>query len=280
MLNGYNHHSKPQKKGDYIDMSFFVNGRIFGMLCLLAIMGAVTYYMRRAKAGNISPVRRMAGIDAINEAVGRAVEMGRPVFCSHGISDMRNATYGPQTIAGLSVLSFVAKQCVDLGARLIVPVRNTEVWPVATDIVETAYKMAGKADEFNVDDVAYLSGQQFGYSSNYLGMMMREKPGANIMVGAYWAESLQLAETGNRVGAMQVAGTANTHQIAFFVIATDYCLIGEEIFAAGAYVTEDPVFISSIAGQDFGRIVAVALMIIGTIMITMGIDALVNLIGW
>jgi len=279
MLYGYNHHSKPQKKGDYIDMSFFVNGRIFGMLCLLAIMGAVTYYIRRAKGGNISPVRRLAGIDAITEAVGRAVEMGRPVFCSHGISDMRNATAGPQTIAGLSILSFVAKQCVDLGARLIVPVRNTEVWPVATDIVETAYKMAGKADEFNVDDVVYLSGDQFGYASNYLGMMMREKAGANIMVGAYWAESLQLAETGNRVGAMQVSGTANTHQIAFFVITTDYCLIGEEIFAAGAYVTEDPVFISSIAGQDFGRIVAVALMIVGTVLFTFGSDIISRLIG-
>jgi len=269
-----------QKKEKKNKMSFFIAGRTFGMLCLIAIMGAVAYYIQRAKGGNIQQVRRMAGIDAITEAVGRAVEMGRPVFCSHGISDMRNATAGPQTIAGLSVLSFVAKQCADLGARLIVPVRNTEVWPVASDIVETAYKMAGKPDEFNVDDVAYLSGDQFGYSSNYLGMMMREKAGANIMVGAYWAESLQLAETGNRVGAMQVAGTANTHQIAFFVIATDYCLIGEEIFAAGAYVTEDPVFISSIAGQDFGRIVAVALMVIGTILFTFGSDAIVNLIGW
>ena len=261
-------------------MSFFVTGRIFGLLCLLAIMGAVTYYIRRAKGGNVSQVRRLAGIDAITEAIGRAVEMGRPVFCSHGISDMRNATYGPQTIAGLSVLSYVAKQCVDLGSRLIVPVRNVEVWPVATDIVETAYKMAGRPDEFNIDDVAYLSSDQFGYSSNYMGMMMREKPGANIMIGAYWAESLQLAETGNRVGAMQVSGTANTHQLAFFVIATDYCLIGEEIFAAGAYVTGDPVFMSSIAGQDFGRIIAVALMIIGTILFTMGIDALIKLIEW
>ncbi|MCW4051449.1 MAG: hypothetical protein NWE89_17140 [Candidatus Bathyarchaeota archaeon] len=225
-------------------------------------------------------VRRMAGIDAITEAIGRAVEMGRPVFCSHGISDMRNATAGPQTIAGLSVLSHVADQCVNLGARLIVPVRNVEVWPVATDIVETAYKAAGKGDEFNVDDVAYLSSDQFGYSSNYLGMMMREKAGANIMIGAYWAESLQLAETGNRVGAMQVAGTANTHQIAFFVVATDYCLIGEEIFAAAAYVTEDPVFMSSIAGQDFGRIIAVTLMILGTILFTFGSDALLQLMEW
>ena len=261
-------------------MSFFVTGRIFGLLCLLAIMGAVTYYIQRAKGGNVSQVRRLAGIDAITEAIGRAVEMGRPVFCSHGISDMRDATYGPQTIAGLSVLSHVATQCVDLGSRLIVPCRNQEVWPVATDIVETAYKMAGRPDEFNIDDVVYLSSDQFGYSSNYLGMMMREKPGANIMVGAYWAESLQLAETGNRVGAMQVSGTANTHQLAFFVITTDYCLIGEEIFAAGAYVTEDPVFISSIAGQDFGRIIAVALMIIGTILFTLGSDALIKLIEW
>lgn len=261
-------------------MSFFIAGRIFGMLCLIAIMGAVTYYIRRAKRGKVSQVRRLAGIDAITEALGRAVEMGKPVFCSHGISDMRNATYGPQTIAGLSVLSFVATHCAELGVRLIVPVRNVEVWPVATDIVETAFKMAGKADEFNMDDVTYLSSDQFGYSSNYLGMMMREKPGANIMVGAYWAESLQLAETGNRVGAMQVSGTANTHQIAFFLITTDYCLIGEEIFAAGAYVTEDPIFISSIAGQDFGRIIAVALMIIGTILFTFGSDIISRLIGW
>jgi len=261
-------------------MSLFVTGRIFGLLCLLAIMGAVTYYIRRAKGGNVSQVRRLAGIDAITEAIGRAVEMGRPVFCAHGLSDMRDATYGPQTIAGLSVLSHVAARCVDLGARLFVPCNNVEVWPVATDIVETAYKMAGKSEEFNIDNITYLSSDQFAFASNYLGMMMREKPGANIMVGAYWAESLQLAETGNRIGAMQVSGTANTHQIAFFVITTDYCLIGEEIFAAGAYVTEDPVFISSIAGQDFGRIIAVALMIIGTILFTLGSDALIKLIEW
>lgn len=261
-------------------MAIFVTGRIFGMLSLLAIMGAVTYYIRRARAGQVTQVRRMAGIDAIIEAIGRAVEMGRPVFCSHGISDMRNATYGPQTIAGLSVLSYVATQCVDLGARLIVPCRNTEVWPVAADIVETAYKMAGRLDEFNIDDVVYLSSDQFGYSSNYLGMMIRETAGANIMVGAYWAESLQLAEVGNTIGAMQVSGTANTHQLPFFVITTDYCLIGEEIFAAGAYVTEDPIFISSIAGQDFGRIIAVALMILGTILYTFGSSALIKLLEW
>jgi hypothetical protein len=100
--------------------------------------------------------------------------------------------------------------------------------------------------------------------------MMREKPGANIMVGAYWAESLQLSETGSRIGAMQITGTAQTSQIPFFLVTSDYCLIGEEIFSAGAYLTNDAMLIASLAGQDVGRIVAVLLGLVGAIAFTMG----------
>lgn len=261
-------------------MAILIAGRIFGFICLLVIMAAVAYFIQSAKAGRVPQIRRVPGIDAMDEAIGRAVEMGRPVIASHGIGDLRGATYGPQTIAGLSVLSYVAKRCIDVGCRLIVPVRNVEVWPVAADIVESEYKLAGKGDQFNMDDIRFLSSAQFAYSSNYMGLMMREKPGANIMVGAYWAESLQLAETGGRIGAMQISGTANTHQIAFFLIVTDYCLIGEEIFAAGAYLTEDAPLIASLAGQDVGRIIGVILSVLGTILITAGSDMLLNLLGW
>jgi hypothetical protein len=97
---------------------------------------------------------------------------------------------------------------------------------------------------------------------------MREKPGANIMIGAYWAESMQLAETGSRVGAMQISGTAQTSQIPFFLVSTDYCLIGEEIYAAGAYLTNEAPLIASLAGQDFGRIIAVILGLIGALLTT------------
>jgi len=258
-------------------MAFLIEGRLFGLLCLAAIMAAVAYYIKRAEGGTSPKLRRIPGIDAIDEAIGRAVEMGRPVFCSHGIANLRGATSGPQTLAGLSVLSYVAKRSVDVGAELIVPVRVPEVWPIAAEIVETEYKLAGKADEFNSDSIVFLSPNQFGYSSNYIGLMMRDKPGANIMVGAYWAESLQLAETGARVGAMQIAGTANTSQIPFFLVATDYCLIGEEIYSAGAYLTNDAPLMASLAGQDVGRIIAVLLGLLGAITVTMGSTILLDL---
>ncbi len=261
-------------------MEILISGRLFGLALLLVIMIAVATYIRRAQRGRVPSVRRIPGIDAMDEAVGRAVEMGKPIICSHGIADLRAATTGPQTIAGLSVLSYVARRSAEVGARLIVPVRQPEVWPIAAEVVETAYKMAGKGDEYSSEDVMFLSNDQFGFSSNYMGLMMRERPGANIMVGAYWAESLQLAETGNRVGAMQIAGTAQTSQIPFFLVTTDYCLIGEEIYVAGAYLTGEAPLLASLAGQDIGRIIAVILGVLGNILISLGSSALLDILGW
>lgn len=258
-------------------MAFLIEGRIFGLLCLIVIMASVAYYIRRAQAGIVPKVRRIPGIDAIDEAIGRAVEMGRPIFCSHGIANLRAATTGPQTIAGLSVLNYVAKRSVNVGADLWVPVRQPEVWPIAADIVETEFKLAGRGEEFNQDRIIFLSNQQFGFSSSYMGLMMREKPGANIMVGAFWAESLQLAETGSRIGAMQITGTANTAQIPFFLVVSDYCLIGEEIYSAGAYLTNDAALIASLAGQDVGRIIAAVLGLVGAILVTIGSNVLLDL---
>lgn len=260
-------------------MEFLIAGRIFGLLLLVIIMAAVAYFIKAAEKGKVPTLRRVPGIDAIDEAIGRAVEMGKPIVCSHGIANLRGATSGPQTLAGLSVLSYVAKKAIESGARVIVPVRQAEVWPIAADIVETEYKLAGKEDEFNVEDIRFLSPQQFGYSSNYMGLLMRERPAANIMIGAYWAESLQLGETGNRAGAFQISGTAQTSQIPFFLVTTDYCLIGEEIYSAGAYLTQDGPLIASLAGQDVGRIIGVVLSVLGVLMATVGSDLLLNIFG-
>jgi len=255
---------------------FIKNERAAPLTMLIIVMAAAFFFIMRARKGVVPRIRRVPGLDAIDEAIGRATEMGRPVFCSHGIADIASATYGPQTIAGLSVLSYVARMCARYGTRLIVPVRIYTVLPIATEIVETAYRMEGKADQFRKEDIVYLSGWQFAYSLGYMSMMERERAGANIMIGAYWAESLQLAETGYRAGAIQVSGTANTHQIPFFVVATDYCLIGEEIYAAGAYLSKDPILLGSIAAQDVGKYIAVALSLIGAILMTGGIDWIVR----
>jgi hypothetical protein len=105
-------------------------------------------------------------------------------------------------------------------------------------------------------------------------MMMRDRPAANIYMGAFFAESLLLAETGNAAGSIQIAGTARPEQLPFFIAACDFTLMGEELYAASSYLSKEPVMLGGLKGQDFVKILIVVAIIIGTILTTFGIG------GW
>ena len=71
------------------------------------------------------------------------------------------------------------------------------------------------------------------------------------------------AEMGNNIGAVQVAGCENPKQTAFFIVGCDYCLIGEELFAAGAYLKRDVIQMATLLAQDRIKILAFLIMLLG-----------------
>jgi len=223
--------------------------------------------------------RRLSGLDAIPEMVGRAAEMDRPLHFTTGLGSLTESV-APQLVAGLAVLAHVAEICANYGVKMIYSVYQAQVIPIATELMRAAYIKAGKPEEFQEEDqVRYLSGEQFAYASAVQGIAERERPAANIMIGPFYAESMLFAETFNRIGAIQLAGTARGYQIPFFAVICDYLLIAEEIYAAGAYLSKDPVVSGTIMGQDYGKIVALILMILGIIATSLGSSFIVDLLG-
>ena len=95
---------------------------------------------------------------------------------------------------------------------------------------------------------------------------VREKPAACLYMGKFFAESLILAETGNSIGAIQIAGTASQSQIPFFVTACDYTLIGEEFFAASAYLSQTPELMGGLKGQDMMKAGVTAAILLSLFM--------------
>jgi hypothetical protein len=243
--------------------------RLAHLLFLTAFV-LVTYAgtKRFQQTGNV-PIRRVAGLDAFDEAIGRATELGRPVHYTLG-RGLFDAEHGAQTFAGFAMLKHTAGTAARYGCRLIVTNQSPQAYPVTEEIVRQAFADAGHPEAFQPDDVRYLSEIQTAYVSGVIGVMEREKIAANIMIGYFYAESMMLAETANKVGAIQIAGTANTHQIPFFVAACDYTLIGEEIFAASAYLERQPIQIGSLVAQDFGKYLAVVLIVLGTVLASAG----------
>ncbi len=231
----------------------------------ILICGSVIFFIEVAKRGWKLKVRRIAGLEAVDEAVGRATEMGRSVLFVSGIQDMNDI----QTIAGLNILSHVAKTAAEYDAKVEVPTSRALVMTAARETLQGSYLAAGRPDAYNPDLAYYVTDDQFGYVAYVSGMMVREKPAACFYLGAFFAESLILAETGNSVGAIQIAGTAQPSQLPFFVAACDYTLIGEELFAASAYLSGSPEELGSLKGQDVGKIIVAVWLLGGCALATL-----------
>lgn len=241
--------------------------RINVLVGLLLLCAFIVYYIERAKAGKPIFIRKIAGLEAVDEAVGRATEMGRKIFYIPGSQDMDQV----QTLAGITILGRVAEVAAVYDTWLEVPVSRSLVMVTCREVVKEAYARAGRPDSFKENQVHYITDDQFGYAAAIDGMVMRERPATMFMMGLFYAEALILAETGNFVGAIQIAGTAEPSQLPFFVAACDYTLIGEELFAASAYLSREPRQLGSLKGQDIGKGVVLAAIVVGILVETFGL---------
>jgi len=240
----------------------FRDERVVMFLAITIMAGTLIYFIRLAHRGEDFYLRSIPGLKAVEEAVGRSTEMGKPVLYVPGIMDMDQV----ETVAGVIILGHVSKMTARYETSLNVPVSRSIVMKAGREIVRESYTMEGRPDLFQDDMVHYLTDDQFAYAAGVNGIMVREKPAACLYMGKFYAESLILAETGNSIGAIQIAGTASQAQIPFFVTACDYTLIGEEFFAASAYLSQKPELIGGVRGQDMVKVVVISVIILATFL--------------
>lgn len=245
-------------------IQWFNETRAWLAILLTVVCGAVLAFIAAACRGMNLWVRPIAGLEAVIDAVGRAVEMGKNVLFVPGILDINEI----QTVAGVTVLSRVAKIAAEYDAEIKVPTARSLVMATCRETVQASYLSAGRPDSYNADDIYYVTDEQFGFVAGVTGQMVRDRPAACFYMGAFYAESLILAETANSIGSIQVAGTAMPSQLPFFIAACDYTLIGEEFFAASAYLSEEPQQLGSLKGQDFGKLLAGLLIVVGCLAAT------------
>ncbi len=241
-------------------------GRLTVLLVILAMTALLFYfYDRIRKKPDSLFVRRIAGIDAIEEAIGRCTEMGRPLLYVPGIEDMQDI----QTIASMLILGKVSETTARYKSEIYVPCRVPFVMSVAEEMVRQGFYNAGLPEDHRPENVSFISDEQFAFTAGVNGIMLRERPAANLFLGRFFAESLILSETGFQAKAIQVAGTAEVTQLPFFIAACDYTLIGEELFAASAYLSRDPKLLSNLKATDWFKVICIALILIGSLALTL-----------
>jgi hypothetical protein len=229
----------------------------------LLICGAILSRIWAARKGKKLFIRRIPGLDALDEAIGRATEMGRPILFVPGMGGIDIPTF-----AAIRLFDYVARKTAVYGTRLMAVTANPQIFPMLQDMYSETYAAAGQSASHDSANIQFLSGDQSAYASTVAGMIIREKVSAVCFFGSFGFESLLMSETGRKAGAIQIAGTDAFYQIPFFIATCDYTIIGEELYAASAYVSREPTMLGSLLGQDVGKALLILLIVTGVAFAT------------
>lgn len=230
-----------------------------GTLVLL-LMGIVLYSVWRAKRGRKTYIRPIAGIVALEEAIGRATEMGRPILFVAGYTDIQAI----ETHTAMSVLAHVGRLAARMRTQLVALIPIPNVYPLAEATLRQAYMSEGAPELFQPQEqVRFLSDNSVVFAAGVSRWVEEENPGCVIFFGGFDFTALLLSEPGARLRILQIAGDPSLFQMPFFVCTCDHTIIGEEFYAAGAYVSPDPKMRNSLLGQDLVKLVFVIIVVAG-----------------
>jgi hypothetical protein len=253
-----------------LPVAWFDISRLPVLICAGIAVAIVLYTTYHRKSRRKFKIREIAGLSAVDDAIGRATEMARPVLFTPGWGgDIQR----PTTIASLNILGHVAEKTAEYNCLLMFPTHDPVIMTVAQEVVHGAYAAAGRLDNYTEDNIRYVSSSQFGYAAAVDGMISRLEPASIFLLGTFEAESLILAETGNTVGAIQIAGTDSTIQLSFFIVACDYTLIGEELFAASGYLSQDESILASVRAQDMMKVLIAAFILLAALWASFAPDS-------
>jgi len=231
------------------------------VVALMALCAAIVLLGAwRARRGWRPYVRPIPVVAALEDAVGRATELDRPVYFVMGASDVRDIA----THAALAILEHVARLAAVLRTTLVALVRKPDVYPFTESVMRTAYRAADALESFDPQgQVRYLSDAEVVYALSVVRLVEDTQPGGVLFFGSFDYTSLLMTEPGARLGVFQIAGDPMLGQVPFFVCTCDYALLGEEFFAASALVSDNPALRGMIASQDAIKLLLMLLVLVG-----------------
>ncbi|MGD2057242.1 MAG: hypothetical protein PVF85_11395 [Anaerolineales bacterium] len=215
--------------------------------------------------------RKIQGYEALTKALERAVESGERVHLSLGTGSLIGAD-SAAAFAGLVVLTEIAKVTSLSDRPAVVTTGDGAMAIVAQDSLRSAYREVGALDRYEPISARMLGPTPFSYVASIPILLESEKISANALIGAFGAEGALAADFGERKRTFVLAGTEDIQSQALLYATAEYPLIGEEIFAGGAYLDVGPAHRASLRVQDTIRFIIVGGILVGLLLSLLGIS--------
>jgi hypothetical protein len=215
---------------------------------LIVVVGSVALYLltRLVRLGRSVAFRPLAGFAALRSQSGKAVEQGRGVHFSLGRGSLAGKAAVTST-AALSALDYLTEDGCASDAPPLTTAGASTLFIAGQDSLRSTYEEAGRSEDYQPNLVHFISAEQFAmtYAAGTSDTVNREDLGSNQME--------------------QVIGSDDPEALAVATLATDKILLGEELFAVGAYLKQEAAQLASLQFQDILRVIVIVAILLATL---------------
>jgi hypothetical protein len=232
----------------------------FLVLAAVLLIG-LTVWRRRTPGA----LRLIEAYERLNRSVGLAVENGTRLHISLGRGNFFTTRAG-SALAGLAMLRRLAERTSLSDRPPVVTSGESTLAVLSQDTLQSGYRAVGAEDQYRFTTGRLTGLTPFSYAAGTLATIHDESVSANIFIGDFGAESALLAEASDRENTSLIAASDNLSAQSIFYASSQDPLIGEELFAAGAYVGAGASHEASLNVQDILRWLIILAIIIGSVL--------------
>lgn len=226
------------------------------LLLLLVLVVNVIFSRRRRQAFSLRSIPAYA---ILTPTIGASIEANHPMHLSYGSAGLGgNSTV--LALASSELFYHVARRATIGDASPILTVSDTSAIPLAHDTLRRAYASQDLLIRYRAGNVRwYPSGARSLVFAVALSAMLRDDDvHANVLAGSFGAELALIADTAIRRDQVLIAASDQPEGQAIAYATSSELLIGEEMFAARAYLDDDPRASGHAAAMDTLRWLLIA----------------------
>ncbi len=264
-------------------LGILADGTLQPLILLLFLVGATYFYNQKASRGEIkaSDLREIPAIAAITEGVGKSVEENKPVHYAMGASGGQlYSNLVSMTLVALAFLNYIAKLCAKYEAKLIVHMPyQAESIPLIEAMVREGYKLEGKSELYQPSCLRYYGQGALSWTQSITASYDQEGVGLNLSIGIFYSDCPISLEMAKIKGGMNVGGTGRWIMVYCFAMMCDYVFLGQEIYVAGAIISENPLMLAGVWIEDAGKFYSLLLLVIGLAAALLGAGFVTSFFG-
>ncbi len=243
---------------------------IIGLIFVLIFFSLIIIFAVVHRKRTDWHLRTITAYAKLERAIGLAVEAGTRIHISLGRGNI-SGMQGGSALVGLSVLERVARAASISDRPPVATSGDGTLGILSQDTLHSGLRAIGAESQYD-STYGQVSGlTPFSYAAGTLPVIYDEHVSACFLSGHFESEVALITDAAERSGSLTLAGSDSITAQAILYATAQEPLIGEELYAAGAFVRAGDTHLSSLRAQDVLRWTLVVIILAGAALKAVGV---------